>query len=79
MVATIDESTATLPRDYCFTADFAGRSKTAAVVIPLKSRNADTQVSIPSLKILDWQRPVGLLYDSPDDRRIVRTKVSGHP
>jgi hypothetical protein len=79
MVAAIDESTASLPRDYCFTADFVGRSKTDAVVIPLRSCNAENQVSIPGLNTIDWQRPVGLIYGSPDDRRIARTKVSGHP
>jgi hypothetical protein len=79
MVATIDESTATLPIDYCFTADLVGRSKTSAFVIPLRSCNADTQVSIPGLNTLDWQRPLGLIYNAPDDRRIVRTHVSGHP
>jgi hypothetical protein len=79
MVATIDESTAGLPKDYCFTADLVGRSKANAVVIPLKSCNADTDVSVPGLNTIDWQRPLGLIYNSPDDRRIVRTKVSGHP
>jgi hypothetical protein len=79
MVATIDESTATLPTDYCFTADRVGRSNTSPVVIPLKSCNADTQVSIPQLDTLDWRRYPGLVYGSPDDKRIVRTHVSGHP
>jgi hypothetical protein len=79
LVATIDDSTAALPADYCFTADMVGRSKTSAVVIPLKSCNADTQVSIPGLNTLDWLRPLGLVYNSPDDRRIVRAQVTGHP
>jgi hypothetical protein len=79
MVATIDESTAALPTDYCFTADLVGRSSTSPVVIPLKSCNADTQVSIPGLNTLDWRRYPGLVYGGPDDRRVVRTHVSGHP
>lgn len=79
LVATIDNSTAGFPTDYCFTADMVGRSKTSAVVIPLESCNADTQVSIPGLKTLDWSRPQGLVYNTPDDRRIVRTQVTGHP
>lgn len=79
MVATIDDSTATFPTDYCFTADLVGRSSTGPVVIPLKSCNADTQVSIPGLNTLDWRRYPGLVYGGPDDRRIVRTHVSGHP
>lgn len=79
MVATIDESTATMPRDYCFTADLVGRSRQNPVVIPLRACDADTSVSIPGLKTLDWQHYPGLVYNSPDDRRIVRTHVSGHP
>lgn len=77
LLATIDESTATLPTDYRFTADLVGRSNTSPVVIPLKSCNADTQVSIPQLDTFDWHRYPGLVYGSPDDRRIVRTHVSG--
>ena len=79
LVATIDDSTAGFPTDYCITADLVGRSKSSAVVIPLKSCNADTQVSIPGLETLDWSRPRGLVYNTPDDRRIVRTQVTGHP
>jgi hypothetical protein len=79
MVATIDQSTATLPTDYCFTADLVARVATGPVVIPLKSCNNDTQVSIPGLNKLDWRRYPGLVYGGPDDRRIVRTHVSGHP
>jgi len=79
MVATIDDSTANLPADYCFTVDLVGRSQTSPVVIPLKSCNADTEVSIPGLNALDWRRYPSLVYNSPDDNRIVRTHVSGHP
>jgi hypothetical protein len=79
LVATIDDSTENIPADYCFTVDLVGRSKTSAVVIPLKSCNADTQVSIPGLDTLDWRRYPSLVYNSPDDRRIVRPHVSGHP
>ncbi|MBB6143041.1 hypothetical protein HNQ77_000985 [Silvibacterium bohemicum] len=79
LVATIDDDTAALPTDYCFTVDMVGRSKTSAVVIPLNSCNADTQVSIPGLNTLDWTRPLGLVYNTPDDRKIVRTQVTGHP
>ncbi len=79
LVATIDESTANLPADYCFTADIVGRSRTSPVVIPLKSCDADTAVSILGLETLDWQRYPRLVYNSPDDRKIVRAHVSGHP
>jgi hypothetical protein len=79
LVATIDDSTATIPTDYCFSVDLVGRSQTSPVVIPLKSCNADTEVSIPALKTLDWRRYPSLVYNSPDDRRTVRTHVSGHP
>jgi hypothetical protein len=80
LVATIDDSTAALPTEYCFTADLVGRSKTGeAVVIPLKSCNANTQVSIPGLDALEWSRNPGLVYNTPDDRRIVRTHVTGRP
>lgn len=79
LIATIDDSTATLPADYCFTVDLVGRSRMSPVVIPLKSCNADTQVSIPGLNTLDWRRYPSLVYDSPDDRRIVRTHVSAVP
>lgn len=79
LVATIDDSTATIPTDYCFSVDLVGRSQTSPVVIPLKSCNADTEVSIPALKTRDWRRYPSLVYNSPDDRRTVRTHVSGHP
>jgi hypothetical protein len=79
LVATIDDSTASIPTDYCFTVDLIGRSQTSPVVIPLKSCNADTEVSIPGLNTLDWRRYPSLVYNSPDDSRIVRTHVSGHP
>jgi hypothetical protein len=79
LAAVIDDSTESMPANYCFTADLVGKSKTNPVVIPLHSCDNDTAVSIPGLDTLDWSHYPGLVYNGPDDRRIVRTQVSGHP
>jgi hypothetical protein len=75
LAAMIDQSTEPFPRNYCFTVDLVGWTKSKTpLVAPVRSCNADTEVQVPALDIIDWSRPVGLVYDRPDDPRIVRTK-----
>jgi hypothetical protein len=74
LAATIDGRTDTLPRDYCFKVDLVGWTKTRSpFAFPLRSCDADTEVKVPALNIIDWARRVGLVYNGPDDPRIVRT------
>ena len=42
-------------------------------VAPLRSCDADTEIQMPRLDTIDWSRRVGLVYNGPDDPRIVRT------
>lgn len=77
LIATIDQSTASFPPDYCFGGDLVGWTNRNPIVIPLRSCNSDTEVVIPSLDTIDWNRPVGFVYHGQDDARIVRTRVSG--
>lgn len=78
LLATIDDSTDGFPQNYCFNTDFVGWTKSSALVIPLRSCN-NGEVQIPGLSGVDWSRHVGLVYNGPDDPRIVRTKISGVP
>jgi hypothetical protein len=80
LLATIDESTETFPPNYCFNVDFVGWAKdNSALAIPLKSCDSDSEVKIPGLNSVNWSRRFGLVYNGPDDPRIVRTRVSGAP
>jgi len=66
LAAVIDQSTEPLPRDYCFTVDLVGWTKSKTpLVVPLRSCDADTEVKVPGLNIIDWARPVGLVYNRP--------------
>jgi hypothetical protein len=63
-----------------FNVDFVGWTKSrSALVVSLHACDADGEVRIPRLGDVDWTRPVGLVYNSPDDARIVRTRISGAP
>lgn len=80
LFAYIDQSTQSLPQNYCFSVDFVARSKAGPpLVIPLHSCNNDGEVHIAGLAQVDWNRPVGLVYGGPDDSRIVRTHIAGRP
>ena len=79
LMATIDESTEFMPDNYCFQTDFVGWTKTSPFVGGLKSCNQVRHVDVPWLADIDWSRHVGLVFDAPDDRRIVRTCISGQP
>lgn len=77
LIATIDQTTASLPPDYCFGGQLVGWTSTSPIVIPLRSCNNDSEVEIPGLEKINWARHVGFVYDGQDDSRIVRTHVSG--
>ena len=77
VMTLIDESTEFMPDNYCFQTDFVGWTKTSPFVGGLKSCNQVRHVDVPWLADIDWSRHVGLVFDAPDDRRIVRTCISG--
>jgi len=77
LMASIDQATASLPADYCFSGDLVGWTSSNPIVIPLRSCNSDTEVVIPGLETIDWNRRVGFVYHGQDDSRIVRAHVSG--
>ncbi|KAB1068605.1 hypothetical protein [Methylobacterium planeticum] len=78
MIATIDNSTESMPRNYCFTADFAGWKREGPLVAPLRSCNTDHEVKLPFLSELDPNRHAGLVFNQPtSDRALVRTCIAG--
>jgi hypothetical protein len=78
LFALIDQSTAELPRDYCFNGNLVGKMKTGEpFVMPLSSCNDNGSVTIPNQDRIDWFKPLGFVYGGPDDPRIVKTVVSG--
>jgi hypothetical protein len=78
LLATIDDSTEQMPRDYCFSVDFAGWSRSnAALVAPLKACNSNAEVNLPFLQQVEWSRPPGLVLGDPlADRPIARLCIA---
>jgi hypothetical protein len=77
LVATIDDSTEHMPNGYCFHVDFAGWNHSGPLVAPLKSCNADSEVTIPFLADIDWSHQAGLVFDQPNaDRLLARTCIA---
>jgi hypothetical protein len=78
LVATIDDSTEQMPRDYCFAVDFAGWSRSgSALVAPLKSCNSKSEVTLPFLQQVEWNRQPGLVLNEPlPDRPIARLCIA---
>lgn len=79
LMATIDDSTLTMPKGYCFQVSLVGWNQEGPFVGVLKSCNEATNVVVPGLAGIDWNRKVSLVYEGPDDRRTVRTCISGRP
>lgn len=79
LFAYIDESTAPLPNDYCFTANFAYRTSVGPTVQILRSCHADGTVTIKDIDQIRWEEGYHLEYVRPDDARFVRTSVRGAP
>jgi hypothetical protein len=77
MLATIDQSNEGFPSPYCFSGNLVCYMHGRVTVIPLRSCSDDTEVKIPGLNKVEWDKPVGLTYNGPDDAKIVRTRVSG--
>jgi hypothetical protein len=79
LVATIDDSTEQMPRDYCFAVDFAGWSRSgSALVAPLKACNAKSEVNLPFLQQVEWNRQPGLVLNEPLADRPLRDYASLH-
>jgi hypothetical protein len=77
LLATIDDSTEHMPPDYCFTVDFAGWNQAGALVAPLKSCNANSEVALPFLSEVDWAHHAGLVFDQPlADRPLARLCIA---
>jgi hypothetical protein len=78
LLATIDDSTEQMPREYCFAVDFAGWSRSgSALVAPLKACNSKSEVNLPFLQQVEWNRQPGLVLNEPlADRPIARLCIA---
>ncbi len=73
LLAVIDDSTATMPKNYCFNVDFAGWNNSGPLVAPLRSCNADSEVKLSFVDDINWSRRPGLVFNQPiEDRKFVR-------
>ena len=78
LLATIDDSTATMPKGYCFNVDFAGWDQNGPLVAPLKSCNSDSEVALPFLSKINWSHHVGLVFNQPSiDQSLTRMCIAG--
>lgn len=79
LIATIDDSTEKMPKNYCFSGDFAALDNSRRPIIQLlKSCNYDNKVSLLKLSEINWNLPHAFIYHGPDNPSIVRSLIEGY-